>query len=245
MTSEQTALLRDIALACLAARAEMRPSKWCCENLRFNEANNHGPFRTAGCEYVIEVLDDFANPHITDEALVWGSQTKKTGTFMGGVGWMIENDPTGVLWVMPNYALISKFNRQRLMPMIRASEVLADKIPTGAQRHDFSTGSMMLGASTLNFVGANSASNVKSTPARAVIQDEVDAFEPNRERDTHPCINADERTKDQSNPKRFKSSTPTLVEGLIWQEYLKGDQRRYFVPCPKCKKEVLFAWSRE
>lgn len=237
--------LRSIALDCLAAKHTQKPSDWCAENLIFDEANNHGPFTLNGCEYIKEILDDFADNSITDETLVMGSQTRKTGSLMGGAAWKIKNSPSGFLWVMPNFALIGKFNRQRLMKMFRASPAIANLIPTGAQRHDFSTASMMLGASTLNFVGANSASNVKSTPAQTVLQDEVDAFEPNRERDTHPCINADERTKDQSNPQRWKTSTPTLVQGMVWQEFLKGDQRRYFIPCPGCAKEVVLAWSRE
>jgi hypothetical protein len=32
---------------------------------------------------------------------------------------------------------------------------------------------------------------------------------------------------------------------LIWQEFLKGDQRRYFVPCPHCSKEIVFSWSKQ
>jgi ribosomal protein S27AE len=35
-----------------------------------------------------------------------------------------------------------------------------------------------------------------------------------------------------------------MVEGLIWQEFLKTDQRRRFMPCPHCAKPVVLAWSK-
>ncbi len=40
-----------------------------------------------------------------------------------------------------------------------------------------------------------------------------------------------------------KQATPTLTTGIIWQEYLKGNQCRYFVPCPKCSGLVVLVWS--
>jgi len=52
------------------------------------------------------------------------------------------------------------------------------------------------------------------------------------------------RTKNSANPKRIKTSTPTLVEGLIWQEFLKTDQQRRFLPCPHCGKFVVLIWSK-
>jgi hypothetical protein len=118
-------------------------------------------------------------------------------------------------------------------------------IPTGAARHDFATLVQILGAATFNFVGSNSAANLSSNPCRRVICDEVDKFDQGSDREASALNLAEQRTKGQVNPQRWKTSTPTLDSGLIWAEYLKGDQRRYFVPCPHCKGEVLLAWSSE
>ena len=45
--------------------------------------------------------------------------------------------------------------------------------------------------------------------------------------------------------KIFESSTPTTAAGQIWNEFLNGDQRRYFVPCPHCGKAIILALNPE
>lgn len=41
-------------------------------------------------------------------------------------------------------------------------------------------------------------------------------------------------------------STPTTYDdSYIWKEYLKGDQRKYFMPCPKCGKHIQFEMEFE
>ena len=218
-------------------------SEWCSKNLRFDEAGNHGPFTTHGAEYTTEVLNDFADHSISDEVLVWGSQTRKTGTLMGGVAWCVQNDPCGFLWVMPSIELARKFSRQRWQKLIENS--IPDVLPRGAKRHNWATLEQVLANATINFVGSNSASGLASNPCRRVILDEVEKFNesPNSEAD---AVNlAEQRTKNQPSPQRWKTSTPALTDGLIWQEFMKGDQRRYHVPCPHCQKDVIFAWSKQ
>jgi predicted RNA-binding Zn-ribbon protein involved in translation (DUF1610 family) len=118
-------------------------------------------------------------------------------------------------------------------------------LPIGARRHDVKKLQQFIGDSVVNFFGSNSPANLSSTPARVAIQDEVDKFSSGTSKEADAANLADQRTKRFSNPKRYKSSTPTMTDGLIWQEFLKTDQRRRFVPCPNCGKYVVLVWSRE
>jgi len=93
-------------------------------------------------------------------------------------------------------------------------------------------------------VWSNSPAALASIPARVVILDEVDKFNEGGRKEADAVNLAEQRTKTFSNPKRIKTSTPTLSDGLIWQEFAKTDQRRRFMPCPHCGKLVLFAWSK-
>lgn len=222
-------------------RPKTTPADWCLENVRFDETSYRGPFVTSGAEYVIDVLNDFANTEINDEVLVWGSQTRKTGTLMGGVAWCLQNDPCGILWGMPNQDLARSFAENRWKRLLIISPGTAHLVPTPRK---FKNLEQQLGGSVVNFIGSNSPANLASRPARKVILDEVDKFHSGgQEAD---AVNlAEQRTKGQHAPQRWKTSTPTLVDGLIWQEYLKGDQRRFFVPCPHCQKQILLAWSAE
>ena len=227
-------------------RSEQPVAEWCRENLRFDEPNNNGPFATLGREYIVEPLNSWADDSVKDLVLVFGSQSGKTGMIMGGVAWMIINFPSRALWVMPGKELAQSFSETRWQPMLRASPSIACRIPTGAARHAFKkTQQMIDGGAIVGFIGSNSPSQLSSTPARMVIMDEVDKFKEGTSREASAVNLAEQRTKSFANPKRIKTSTPTLDTGLIWQEFLKGDQRRYFVPCPHCKKEVLFVWGPE
>lgn len=235
--------LNEIREACLVGKSSKSPTEWAIANFVFDEANNHGPFRIAGNEYVRDVLDDFGRPNVSDVALVWGSQTKKTGTLMAGLGWCIVNDPCGVLWVMPNRDLAKKFSRQRFQKSLRATYAIARLIPRGAARHSFSTLEMMLGGSVINFVGTHSAANLASNPCRRVVMDEVDKFNEGGTKESDAANLAEQRTKDQVDPQRWRTSTPTVSDGIIWQEYLKGSQSRYHLPCPFCGGLLVLGWS--
>jgi hypothetical protein len=220
------------------------PSQWCSENLYFDEPKNHGPFKLTGREYIRDILDDFASHSITDEVIVKGSQLGGTGTIMGGAAWRAVNNPCRTLWVMPNVMLAISFSSTRWQPMLEASEATRKLIPTGASRHEFKNLEQRLGASIFNFAGSNSAANLSSNPCDLIILDEVDKFDFQGVGDEADAVNlAEQRSKRQIDPQRWKISTPTIIEALIWQEFLKGNQCQYEVPCPCCHKRVRLRWS--
>lgn len=227
-----------------ADRPKQSPADWCCENLVFDEPNNRGPFTLAGREYMREAIDDWADPNITDQTEVYGSQTGKTSGIMGGAAWTLYNEPSRFKWVMPTRDLVRSFSKKRWMPMLRKSPLFAEIIPSGAKRFDFSTVSQTIAGSLIDFSWSNSPTALSSDPCRVVILDEVDKFNEGGGKEADSVSLAEQRTKNSTNPKRVKTSTPTLVEGLIWQEFLKTDQRRRFLPCPFCTKFMVLIWSK-
>lgn len=237
-------LLR-MALALLADRPRESVSCWCERELHFNEPDNRGPFTLLGREYVREPLDAWGDPLISDQVLIFGSQTGKTASIMGGAAWTIENDPARLFWVMPTRDVVRKFSRTRWIPMLKASPNLARLIPTGPRRYDFATLEQQIGNAIIDLIWSNSPSALASVPARCVILDEVDKFAEGGNREADAVSLAQQRTKNFPTPKRVKTTTPTLSTGLGWREFLKTDQRRRFLPCPMCKKSVVLAWSRD
>lgn len=222
------------------------PHQWCCENLVFNESGNHGPFSVRGAEYIVEPLDLIANRSVNDVILCWGSQTRKTGTLMGAVSYMLANEPCGILWVMPSANLAKRFSKQRWMPLLKSSPPTKAIIPRAGKRHDFSSSEQIFtNGAVVNFVGSNSPANLSSNPCRIVMLDEVDKFDDGGRGEADAVTLAIQRTKHQPDPQRWQTSTPTIFEGLIWQAMLRGDLRRFFVPCPSCGKFIVLAWSRE
>ena len=204
-----------------------------------------GPFSLCGREYLREPLDSFSDVDVTDMALCFASQTGKTTMLMAGVAWTIVNDPTGVLWVLPTEHLARDLSETRWMPIVRNSPVLAQLVPTGKRRHSFKKLHQEFGPSVIDFVGSNSPANLAARPARVVILDEVDKFPVEQRTEADAVSLATQRTKSFASPKRIMASTPTLTDGLIWQAWLRGDQRRYHVPCPHCREEVVLAWDKD
>lgn len=253
MTLTQTATFIGL-IAHFFTPPDGRVSVWVEQNVVFNEPGCSGPFSFSDREYLREPVDCWGSDS-TDVVLVFGTRCGKTRTLYCGLGYTVEKVASRILYVKPTTkgtAGAEGDARTRFIPMLRATPALAKYIPSGAQRHNFKTPQQIIHGSIIDWTGSNSVANLASNPARVVIQDEVDKFNTTRKRgedgamvEADASSLADERCKEFANPKRFKASTPTLVSGLIWQELMKSDLRRYYVPCPHCSKHVIFAWSKQ
>lgn len=164
---------------------------------------------------------------------------------MVGLAWIVANQPSPVLFVLPNFDLGKSVSETRWEPILRATPCLERLIPTGGKRHGFKVAQQQLGGSTVSFVGSNSPANLASRPVRILILDEVDKFAEDSDKEADAVALAKQRTKSFAHYQHWMASTPTSVDGRIWQSFMSGDLRRYEVPCPHCLKPVVFAWSKQ
>jgi hypothetical protein len=229
-------------------------SVWAEENLVLNEPKIKGAFSFVGREYLRQMVDAWGvlPPELeggTDFVTCAGTGVGKTISNIAGLCYRIGNDSTRALVVKPTSAGpagAKSFNKTRLTPAIRATKCLREHIPTGAARFNFSSSQMMINGSTIDLTGSNSVGQLGENRCDVVWQDEIDKYPPQTEssKEANPITLADERTKSVAEARRYKQSTPTLDNTGIWDEFKKTDQRRYFVPCPHCKKFIVFAWSK-
>lgn len=230
-----------------------RASDWCVRPLPDGRsplwippgpASAPGPFSFAGREYSRMIVDFFSDPQLADLVACFGSQLGKTVALEAGLLAKLVREAIAAVWAMPTRNLARSFSKTRWMPFVEASAAAKDYIPKGARRHDWASLEQRLGASLLNFVWSNSPAELSSRPAEVAVADEIDKFSEGTDAEADAVNLLEQRTKDFPNPKRAKTSTPTIAEGPIWQEFLKGDQCRRFGPCPSCKKLVTLAWSK-
>ena len=227
---------------------------WAEKNFVLNEPKIRGPFSFSGREYLREMVNAWGP---LPESLAGGSDfitcagtgIGKTVANMAGICYRLANDSTRALIVKPTSAGpagAKSFSKTRLQKSIRATPCLADKIPSGAFRFDFSATQMQINGSIIDLTGSNSVGQLAENRCDIVWQDEIDKYPAQTEtsKEANPVTLADERTKSVPEPRRYKQSTPTLDNTGIWEEFKKTDQRRYFVPCPHCAKQVVFAWSK-
>jgi hypothetical protein len=218
--------------------------EWCEANLKLTtrQTEHPGPFSTSVRPYTREVLECFKDSAVSDVVLCWGSQTAKTMTLMAGLSWLIDNEPSPVLWLMPTEGLARSFAKTRWMPMLEDSPAMVRHFPE--DRHKLTTLEQHFDGCTLNFIGSNSPANLASRPIRILVADEVDKFAPATDKEAAALDLAMQRTKSFSSSKHFLTSTPTVTEGDIWQQFLRGDQRRYYVPCPHCREKIRLEWKQ-
>ncbi|HRY52023.1 MAG TPA: phage terminase large subunit family protein [Candidatus Paceibacterota bacterium] len=243
LTPIQTEILADLR-AIWKPTPRQSVTEWSEQNLVLTsrQTEHPGPYSTANRPYVREPLECWHDPSVTDVVLCWGSQTSKTTTLMAGLCWVIDNEPSPVLWLMPTELLARSFSRTRWMPFLEESDVMRRHFPD--DRKKITLLEQHFDRCTLTFVGSNSPANLASRPIRILVADEVDKFAAATSREAAALELALQRTKSYSSSKHFLTSTPTTLEGEIWQHFLQGDQRRFFIPCPHCERPIKLLWPQ-
>ena len=144
--------------------------------------------------------------------------------------------------MQPTVELAKRNSRQRIDPLIEESPALRDKVKPARSRD---AGNTMLSkefaGGILIMTGANSAVGLRSTPARYIFLDEVDAYPASADEEGDPVSLAEARSLTFAHRRKvFLASTPT-IRGLsrIEREYEASDQRRYFVACPHCGSDAV------
>lgn len=218
--------------------------EWAEGNLKLTQRQTEhpGPFTTSIRPYTREPMECWKDSSVSEMTLCWGSQTAKTTTLMAGLAWLIENEPCPALWLMPTENLARSFSKSRWLPMLEDCPALVSRFPT--DRDKLTNLEQHFDRSTLTFVGSNSPANLASRPVRILIADEVDKFAAATEKEADALDLAEQRLKAFSSSKAFLTSTPTTTEGRIWQRYLRGDQRRFYIPCPNCKESIRLEWRQ-
>jgi hypothetical protein len=222
---------------------ELGVTDWVESNLVLTERQTEspGPLSFGLRPYAREILEAFNDRKVDDLTMVFGSQSGKTSILMAGVAWSVKHEARPTLWVMPSEHLARSFSKGRWQPLVQDSTAMAGELPP--RRQDFTNLEQHFRRCTLNFVGSNSPSNISSRPVGLLIADEVDKFAEASAREASALQLAEQRVKSYSGSKVIRASTPTTVEGEIWQRYLRGDQRRFFVPCFHCGHSQILEWK--
>jgi phage terminase large subunit GpA-like protein len=218
--------------------------EWAEENAYLSERVTEmaGRYRTTDHPYVREVLNCYQDPRVKKVALCWGSQTSKTTTIYVGLGWAIDQSPGPILWVWSNEKQARNFANDRFIPFCEDSSVIAKHLPKTIDgkidRDRASALRVEFDRCTLNMIGGQSQRNVRNYPVQYLVIDELDIIPETIRREV------EQRIKGRRSYMIIMSSSP-LEDGGIWAEYLTGDQRKFLLPCPHCKKWIPLEWRKE
>lgn len=224
-------------------RERISVTEWAERELVLSERSTPyaGPFRCDVTPYLREILDSFSDPFVREITICTAAQVAKTTAILVCMGFTIDLAPGPSLLVLPNNDLCRSFSEQRLHPMIDDSPSLSRHLPADTKKYRLQE--IFFDRMQLALVGSNSPANLASRPIRYLFEDEIDKYPGESNREASAIDLVAKRTRAYRNHKIFKTSTPTTVDGEIWQSFLKGDQRYYRVPCPHCNQYQVFELS--
>lgn len=233
----------------LRPEAELTVSEWSdrYRMLSSKASAEPGQWRTGRTPYLQEPMDCLSSSSTVQRVvMMFAAQTGKTEAGSNWLGYVIDHAPGPMLCVQPTVEMAKRLSKQRLESMISETPCLSAKIAPARSRDSGNTmfskefpGGMML------LTGANSATGLRSAPCRYIFADEIDAFPADVDGEGDPVSLAEKRATTFARRKVLLTSTPTVKDhSRIEIEYDRSDQRRFYVPCPKCGEMQWLKWSQ-
>jgi len=206
-----------------------------------------GRWRTDRTPYLREIMDKLSALNPCEEVVVMkGAQLGFTEMGFNFVGYVVDIAPGPMLYVLPTEAIGKRNSKTRLTPMIESTPRLRRKIAPAKSRSSANTTLQKdYPGGTLVIAGSNSAAPLRNMPVRFLVLDEVDAYPMDLDGEGSPVDLAIKRTATFSKKKIYKLSTPTDdASSVIASEFLKTDQRYFYVPCPSCGASQKLEFER-
>lgn len=206
-------------------------------------ASEPGQWRTDRTPYLREVMDQLSHMSKTKKVVFMkGAQIGATESLNNWIGYIIHYDPGTTMVVWPSLPDVKKNSKLRIDPLIEGCPALKEKMSTGKAKDqknttlfkDFDGGALILS-------GANSASGLRSVPAKNLGLDEIDGYPDDVEGEGDPIALTEARSRTFSKRKAYLISTPTYKgRSKIEKEFQSSDQRYFYLPCPHCnEKQIL------
>ena len=216
---------------------------WAEKNVIIPPGNSRpGPIKLAS--YQRGILEAYTDPSIQRITMMMASQIGKTQMVSIMLGYDICCQPQPVMLVNSTESDTKKFVTTKLIPFIDTCPELASRVAKKrSSKGTFNNQVITFEQGRLTLAHAGSGSNLRSLTVSRTIADEVDAYEASI--DGGPLDIIAQRMITFEHPKMVVLSTPRTDNraSLIEREYLKGDQRKFYVPCPYCAEIDILYWE--
>lgn len=201
-----------------------------------------GPFRSDRTPYSIEWQDAACCPWVRQVSIMASTQVGKTETLNNVILYAVVEDPGPIMVVLPRNVDVPGVGEMRLRPMFDACARSRAEMTSSV--HDLKNRQMVFRRSVVYLRSSQSPADLASAPVRYVFLDEVDKYPRWSGREGSPISLALERQNTFWNAIAYVTSTPTTRDGNIHKQFIDGDQRRYWVPCPHCSAMQVLRWDR-
>ena len=240
-TEELLKLKRTISRAVSNFRPpeQLTVTEWADKYRKLSGENSAeaGRWKTSRTPYLEEIMNAFTDPKVHRIAVAASSQVGKTEMELNMLGYAIDIDPGPIMFVLPNTKPVAEeFSKRRVSAMIRDTPRLRRKVADVKSRNGNNTiFNKTYPGGMLTITGANSPSNLASTPCRYVFGDERDRWPKSAGTEGDPWGLVEARTTTFYNYKMVEVSTPTIKGfSAIEDSFNTGTQEYWSVECPHC-----------
>lgn len=200
-----------------------------------------GPWRTDRVPYMREVMECLTLAHPSRRLTLKASaQIGKTMALLNFAGQIIAETPATVLWVLPSLDEVTKFNKDKLEPMLANSPSVRSKVRALISRDDAAstTRRKVFPGGNIDITTATSSKGLQMVTKRVVLLDEVSEFPFDVDGRGDPVGMAEKRTTAWTGREKIgAASTPGLKGACrISKRWEEGSQGRFHVPCPHCQQ---------
>jgi len=206
-----------------------------------------GPWRTEKTPYLREIMDAFSDPLIRSIYVVSASQIGKSECINNCIGYLVDQDPSSILFIHPTVQDARDYSKLRITPMFRDTPVLKNKIRGAAVGRSSGTNTVLqkgFAGGIMTMCGSTEAHALASKPIRYVFGDERDRWAASAGNEGDPYRLALARQTTFYNAKSVLVSTPTIKgKSPIEDHFYEGTQERWCSRCPHCGGYHNIQWK--
>lgn len=222
-------------------RPVMTVSEWADKHRKLprEAAAEPGQWRTSRTPYLRAIMDDLSvHSPVTEVTIRKSTQVGGTEVGINFASYVVDHAPGPMMYVLPSLPVARNFSEQRLQPMIDLMPVLSSRI--GPKRSRDASNTVLLKKFPAGFLvlsGANSASSLASMPIKYLVLDELSKYPRDLDDQGSAQVQAVRRTSSFTTRKKIaRISSPTVKDACdITEEFERGTQSHYHVPCPHCQ----------
>lgn len=168
----------------------------------------------------------------------------KTTIMKADLAARIHQAPSPILWAIPRDKDIRTWSKERVDPLLRDTKVLRGLVTEGTREKANTIAWKGFPAGYLAIVGMSQPADLAARPVPVVRIDEYDRAPREAGAEGKPLLLLLRRMSKFSRRSLGIFSTPTTTgDSPISDEYETTDQRKWFMPCPRCDHLQVLMWG--
>lgn len=233
--SRESRFVRDLAGGHFMPRPSEPIWQWADREVWLGSkmAARAGRYDSSRTPWAREPMDLARDPNVKEVNVMKCSRSGFTEAFLNVIRWMPKHRPGNALYAINERGLARQVSKRRIIPSLQAS---CPGSFTG-DRDDTSLSVISLKNMDIVVSGSGSSGPFMELWYQFIVLDELENHIQTQETTTEQ--RAESRQTDVEDGLIAKISKPEEAGGIIDLGFIRGSQKRYWVPCPRCERRMI------